>query len=171
MSSRTSLTLRDIYRFAAFVAPDSLIRQLTDNPDGSPADVKDFYRIFEVNNGQGPCIDLFGQAYGRDVPGNIAFGYVGTHAGFSPLVLLSGAGIAQALDDIRTGSEISSVDFTSDFGDSPEDQIAAEMGIVLRRTCGSFCGSTDIETVLTIYRARYVQAAQQSNRATCRPTS
>jgi hypothetical protein len=171
MNSQSSLTLRDIYRFAAFVAPDGLMRQLTGHPDGSPADIKSFYTRFENDNGQGVCIELFGQPHGRDVPGNLAFGYIGSHAGFSPLVLLGGAGIAQALDDIRTGSAVSSVDFASDFGDSPEDQVAAEMGIVLYRLCGSFCTSSDIETVLTIYRSQYVRAAQQSNRATCRPVS
>ena len=156
--------------FASFVAPDRLWRKY--HSEGTPADVKEYYQVYVPSepSDEGGCISLYGKKYGRDVPGNIIFGFLAQQAGFTALTSQASAGIAQFLDDITSGSQMSSVNFLRDFGDLPEDQTAIRMGIALYEICGnSQCSDEAFMEVLELYRAEYVQAASISLRAECRP--
>jgi len=170
LHNKGRLSLDDMLLFASFVAPDPLWYEY--NPAGTPADIKSFYRKYQEETNEGKCITLYDMSYGRDVPGNIIFGYLARYAGISPGVAAGGAGLAQLLDDLRTGSEMSSVNFINDLGDSPEDQAAIIMGMALYDICGGFtCTHDNFRAVLEAYRNAYIQAAAESNRAECRPSS
>jgi len=159
----------DYAKFASFVAPDSLWSSL--HPLGTPADIKDHYTIYENSTNQGTCISMYGMLYGRDVPGNIIYGYIGRLAGIPSWILITGAGGAQASHDFLEGNPLSSVDLLNDFGDSPEDTEAVLTGIALYEKFGDFITMSNIRFALESLRPDYVSASQISNRAQCRPTS
>jgi hypothetical protein len=160
----------DLQLFLGFVAPDSWAV-----PKGTPADIKAFYEPYltqqqdDYPGKHSGCMVMFGMDYGYDFVGNVAFGYIGSHAGFPAGELAIGAGTAQILDDIMKGNRTSSVNYWADYGDSPEDVEAFLIGATLYGICGTSCSKDDIRTVLQVFRDDYVNAMSLSNRATCKP--
>lgn len=163
----------DTQLFAAFVAPDSWA---IPEGKGTPADVKGMYNepgyINESQTGSGQCMKVFGREVSFDFAGNLAFGYIGAHAGYPDLTLKGGAGIAQIIANIVKGDPAgkSSIDFGSDFGDAPEDQVAVKMGIKLYNTCGISCTANQVQAVINSMYNDLVIAASNSPTAQCHPS-
>lgn len=150
----------DLQLFASFVAPDTWV------DGGTPADIKANYQARYVKD-QRQCMGIYGKEYGYDFVGNLAYGYIGTAAGFDPNALLAGAGIAQILDNGAKGKGFRGSG--GPYGDGPEDQVAARMGIALYQTCAENCTSSDVKQILDTFRAEFVQASFQSQDQPCKP--
>jgi len=149
--------------FGAFVAPDRLWEQ--HHTEGTPADIKDIYiDEFATDTSSGFCIELYGQEYGPDVPGNIIYGYLARQAGFANTTALAAAGVAQLGDDEMNPNVELNIDWENIFtyyGDAPEDQIAVRMGLALYDRCPNSyeCTDDDFISVLNEFRDEYVANA------------
>jgi RHS repeat-associated protein len=158
------------HAFASFMAPDDMVT----HPFGSPGDIKDFYKRYLPDRGLPPgenCITSFGQKHGFDIGGNIAFGYVGSHVGYSEWELLFFAGIAQFGHNFLryklNTKEYDSWLFSESHGDDPMDQVAVSMGVELYNRCGTDCTIDQVEGVFNDFRQAEINATSESRDPAC----
>ena len=91
--------------------------------DSGPWDFKD-----EIRRVVGDPVRIGGRWFEYSTAGNILYGFYGTAAGFTPIELYIGAGMAQLLDHLREGAEIGTLATALDTSD---DHYAVRSGIYL----------------------------------------
>ena len=87
-----------------------------------------------------------GNLYRFDIWGNVHYGYIGRAIGFSEELLLNAAGLAQAMSDGKSYSDISSHARAGTLYqmDAPEDQVAIRIGMNLWKAKGKNVTADDV---------------------------
>ncbi len=117
---------------------------------GGPWDFKS--NVYKSHKDTG--VEVCGNVYRFDMPGNFHYGFVGAAAGFSAWTLHRAAGWAQE----RAGT--SKPEYHCTHGDDPEDYEFIRLGIQLYDDVGLDVTTTNLSRVLSFFRTLVCEAEE-----------